>query len=140
MTVKMLTGRCLCGEARYRVEDAFAYAANCHCRNCQRATGSAFKPFAGIESEKFAIEADAPLFFYGDATTHDAHCSRCGSLLYSRVREGAYIHVTMGTLDEPPSITPSEHIFVTSKAPWHQISDDLPQYAGHVFEGPPLNR
>jgi hypothetical protein len=51
-----------------------------------------------------------------------------GSLLYSVVRDGAFVHVTMGTLVDTPSIRPSKHIFVGSKAPWFTITDDLPQY------------
>ena len=69
---------------------------------------------------------------YGDATGHDAHCRRCGSLLYSLVRNGAYVHVAMGTLLDDPSIRPTAHIFTGSKAPWYSITDDLPQYEGHV--------
>jgi len=69
---------------------------------------------------------------HGDATGHNAHCRRCGSLLYSVVRDGAYAHVAMGTLVDEPSIRPSAHIFVGSKAPWFSITDDLPQYQGHI--------
>jgi hypothetical protein len=60
---------------------------------------------------------------------HDVHCKHCGSLLWSVVRDGAFVHVTMGTID-PPSIRPTAHIFVGSRASWHQITDDLPQYVG----------
>lgn len=63
---------------------------------------------------------------------HDVHCARCGSLLYSRVREGKWVHVAMGTLVDAPTIRPTAHIFVGSKAPWHEITDDLPQHRGHV--------
>ena len=63
------------------------------------------------------------------------YCARCGSLLYSRVREGKWVHVAMGTLVDAPSIRPSAHIFVGSKAPWHEITDSLPQYRGHVGDG-----
>jgi Uncharacterized conserved protein len=48
---RILAGECFCGTVRYAVADAFAYALNCHCSNCRRTTGSAFKPFAGIERE-----------------------------------------------------------------------------------------
>jgi hypothetical protein len=127
--VRILTGKCLCGAVQYAVPDAFRYALNCHCSNCRRATGSAFKPFAGIAREQLAVTqgADA-LRLYGDAVTHDAHCGTCGSLLYSVVREGAYVHVTLGTLVDDPSIRPSAHIFVGSKAAWYTITDDLPQH------------
>ncbi|MGN6304080.1 MAG: GFA family protein, partial [Mesorhizobium sp.] len=52
---RRLQGRCFCGAVGYEVNDAFLYAANCHCSQCRRTTGSAFKPFAGIEREEFAI-------------------------------------------------------------------------------------
>ncbi|NLS75010.1 GFA family protein [Bradyrhizobium brasilense] len=132
----ILTGECFCRDVRYEVADAFAYALNCHCSNCRRTTGSAFKPFAGIARDKFTVVSGADeLLIYGDELTHDAHCGRCGSLLYSQVRGGAYVHVAMGTLLDAPAIRPTAHIFVGSKAPWYAISDDLPQYQEHVTQG-----
>jgi hypothetical protein len=131
---RRLAGTCYCGAVQYEVEDQFAYALNCHCSNCRRTTGSAFKPFAGIERPKFRITAgeDARLIYGDEAATHDAHCGRCGSLLYSVVREGQWVHVAMGTLLDDPSIRPTAHMFVGSKAPWHEITDNLPQHRGHV--------
>ncbi len=133
---RLLAGACFCRAVRYQVADAFGYALNCHCSDCRRTTGSAFKPFAGILSDKFAVVSGADdLMLYGDATGHNAHCRHCGSLLYSLVRDGAYVHVTLGTLVDAPTIRPSAHIFVGSKAPWYTISDDLPQYQEHVTQG-----
>lgn len=133
---RILAGECCCRAVGYEVADAFSYALNCHCSNCRRTTGSAFKPFAGIEYSKLHLVRGAELgMIYGDDTTHDAHCARCGSLLYSRVRDGKWAHVAMGTLVDAPSIRPTAHIFVGSKAPWHEITDDLPQYRGHVGDG-----
>ena len=133
MTDATLYGGCFCGAVQYQVVDAFRYAMNCHCGNCRRTTGAAFKPFAGIEAGKLRVTAGADRrLIYGDAAGHDAHCACCGSLLYSLVRDAAYVHVAMGTLHEVPSIRPSAHIFVGSKAPWFSITDDLPQYDGHV--------
>ena len=123
---------------RYEVADAFAYALNCHCSNCRRTTGSAFKPFAGIAREKLRVTRGSDdLMIHGDDTNHNAHCARCGSLLYSLVRNGAFVHVAMGTLTADPSIRPTAHIFVGSKAPWFEIADGLPQYVGHVTEREP---
>ena len=124
-----LTGQCLCGRVRYEVADAFIYAMNCHCSGCRRATGSAFKPFAGIERcELRIISGEDDLLIYGEKLTHDVRCKLCGSLLYSVVREGAYVHVAMGTLIDVPSIRPTKHIFVASRAPWFEICDGLPQF------------
>jgi hypothetical protein len=130
---KSLAGRCFCGAVEYTVPDEFLYALNCHCSNCRRTTGSAFKPFAGIERAKLAVAASKGDFLiYGGDKAHDAHCAQCGSLLYSVVRDGMYVHVAMGTLVDAPSIRASGHIFVGSKAPWFTITDDLPQHEGHV--------
>jgi hypothetical protein len=129
----ILAGRCLCGAVQYTVADEFNYAANCHCSNCRRATGSAFKPFAGIESSKLAIiKGGKNLMNYGDGSGNDTHCRSCGSLLYSLVRDGAFVHVAMGTLVDAPTIRPNKHIFVGSKAPWFTITDDLPQFQEHA--------
>ena len=115
-----LTGGCLCGAVAYEVEDDFGYALICHCSQCRRATGSAFKPFGGIEGGKVRVTAGE------DA--HDVHCGTCGSLLWSVVRDGAFAHVTYGTLRDTPSTAPGAHIFVGSKAPWYEIADGLPQF------------
>jgi hypothetical protein len=133
MGVRKLSGQCFCGAVEYAVDDAFIYAANCHCSNCRRTTGAAFKPFAGIERDRLTLsKGDADLMMFGEADGHDAHCRQCGSLLYSVVREGRFVHVAMGTLVDAPSIRPTKHIFVGSKAPWFTITDDLPQHEGHA--------
>jgi len=133
MSSRTLTGKCFCGAVQYTVADEFVYAANCHCSNCRRTTGSAFKPFAGIERAKLALaRGQDHLLIYGDAQGNDTHCRVCGSLLYSVVRDGAYVHVAMGTLVDAPTLRPTKHIFVGSKAPWFTITDDLPQFEEHA--------
>lgn len=130
---RSLTGQCLCGALRYVVQDAFVYAANCHCSQCRRTTGAAFKPFAGIERTKLSlVQGDSDAMRFGDEQDHDVHCWRCGSLLYSVVREGQFVHVAMGTLTDAPSMRPDKHIFVGSKAPWFTITDELPQFLEHA--------
>ena len=124
-----LRGACCCGAVQYRVADEFLYAWNCHCSRCRAATGSAFKSLAGIEREKLEVThgADA-LLVVGDDVPNDTRCASCGSFLFSIVRDGAYVHVGMGSLVDVPSIRPTAHIFVGSKAPWFEITDDLPQF------------
>jgi hypothetical protein len=126
--IRVLAGACECGAVRYRVEDAFLYAANCHCSNCRAATGSAFKAFAGIERDKLELtDGLDSLLVFGEDDLNNTRCGVCGSLLFSVVRDGAYVHVALGSLVDAPSIRPTEHIFVGSKAPWFEITDDLPQ-------------
>jgi len=129
----MLDGRCECGATRYRVADEFLYASNCHCSRCRAATGSAFKPFAGIEREKLEVTDGADgLLLVGQETLNDTRCGTCGSLLFSVVRDGGYVHVALGSLVDEPAMRPTKHIFVGSKAPWYEITDDLPQFEEHA--------
>jgi hypothetical protein len=126
---RVLAGGCLCGAVQYKVRDEFRYAMNCHCSQCRRVTGSAFKPFGGIERDKFAVvKGTTNLAIIGTPDNHHAFCQSCGSLLYSVVRDGAYVHVTYGTLTGDPTLRPAAHIYVGSKAPWFSITDDLPQH------------
>ena len=128
--MRSLKGSCLCGAVRYTARDEFRYALICHCSQCRRATGSAFKPFAGIEREKLEIvSGHEATMRYGGESTYDLHCGKCGSLLYSNIGTSPYLHVTLGTLVDSPTIRPTAHIFVGSKASWDNINDELPQHA-----------
>ena len=125
----LLTGKCRCGAVTYAVADQFAYAANCHCSGCRAATGSAFKSFARIAREKLTItRGQAQLAIFGEEEANDTRCAACGCFLLSVVDDGRFVHVAMGSLVDAPAIRPQEHIFVGSKAPWHEITDDLPQH------------
>ena len=68
------------------------------------------------------------LLIVGEANANDTRCAACGSFLYSVVRDGKYVHVAFGSLVDEPSLRPTKHIFVGSKAPWFEITDDLPQF------------
>jgi hypothetical protein len=129
---RTLVGSCPCGAVRYTVADEFLYAANCHCSQCRAATGSAFKAFAGIEREKLELTAGREhVAIFGEQDANDTRCARCGGFLFSVVRDGAFVHVAMGSLVDAPTIRPTSHIFVGSKAAWFEITDDLPQFDEH---------
>ena len=78
-SARLLRGRCECGTVSYTVADEFLYAANCHCSRCRAATGSAFKPFAGIEREQLELVDDPALLIVGDNRLNDTRCAACGS-------------------------------------------------------------
>ena len=124
----MILGRCYCGAAAYEVTPPLRYALNCHCSQCRRVTGAAFKPFAGVERSALRVVRGALLVVGDAAANHDSHCAACGSLLFSVVRDGAFVHVALGTVEGDPGIRPSAHIFVGSKAVWFEIADGLPQF------------
>ncbi len=126
---RSLRGECYCRSVAFTVQDVFEYALYCHCSECRRRTGAAAKPFAGAPAGALTVTAgDDAIVRFGEGLGHHASCGKCGSLLYSLVRDGAYVHVPLGALIDPPTLTPRAHIFVGSKAPWDEICDGLPQY------------
>jgi hypothetical protein len=127
----MLKGQCLCQAVRFEVEDAFLYAAYCHCSRCRRRSGSAFTAFGGIELDKLSVREGAEHVLRNEVSAfgYNAFCARCLSRLYAVVNNHQRVHVQLGSLIDLPSRKPDHHIQVASKAPWHDITDDLPQYA-----------
>ncbi len=126
----MLNGKCLCGTVRYSVPDRFLYSGYCHCSRCRAGSGSAFSAFAGIEKDKPRVTdgAESITIFELNEDNIVSLCKRCGSSVFSLVRNGQFFHIAMGTLVDDPHIRPTFHIFVGSKAPWYEINDSLPQY------------
>ena len=120
----MLRGRCACQAVTYEVADEFVAAFNCHCSNCRATTGSAFLPWGEIEREKLTVTTGEPMVVSG----LEARCPSCFSLLYWSAPESTRIRVPYGTLVDAPSLRPTAHIFVGSKAPWYEILDDLPRF------------
>jgi hypothetical protein len=125
----VLRGRCACDAVAYEVSDEFVAAYNCHCSNCRALTGSAFLPWGEIEREKLTVtQGSDVLLVEGDLDAAFAtRCGTCFSLLYWTPRDG-YFRVPYGTLIDEPTLKPTGHMFVGSKARWHEILDDLPQY------------
>ncbi len=127
----MLNAACLCQAVRFEVRDEFEYVQNCHCSDCRRATGSAFKPFAGIARAKLRFrQGQDNLLRFGGEQAHDVHCRTCSSLLFSAFPPRDWVHVALGSLLDAPSRQPSCHIWVSDKAPWYTITDGLPQHEG----------
>lgn len=105
-------------------------AFNCHCSNCRALTGSAFLPWGEIERCKLHLTAGADaLLVIGDpGADHEARCQACLSLLYWSPPAGTNVRVPYGALVDAPTLRPTAHLFVGSKAAWHEILDDLPRY------------
>jgi hypothetical protein len=125
----VLRGRCACKTVTYEVSDEFVTAFICHCSRCRAMTGSAFLPWGEIEPEKLKVtRGDDALILTGDPHGHHARrCAKCFSLLYWTGYEGK-IRVPYGSLIDEPTLKPTAHMFVGSKAPWYAILDDLPQH------------
>jgi hypothetical protein len=127
-----LTGGCNCGAVRFEVDAPPVGATYCHCRRCQRRTGTAASPNARVVPGSFRIVAgEEHLRAWKPADGAEKwFCGECGSALFSRhPQDHQRIGVRMGAFDADPGIRPSAHQFVAYAAPWEPIPEDgLPRY------------
>ena len=142
-----LEGGCACGDIRYKLTAAPMIVHACHCRDCQKLTGSAFVVNLWIERQFIATTGAEPVAFPVPAgpsgTRHDVfHCAACGVALWSKYHgaPGDTLFVRGGTLDDPAAITPDVHIFTRSKVPWLELPADariFPEYYKRSEVWPP---
>ena len=134
-----LTGGCLCGAVRYETTEPPVWSHHCHCSRCRRSGGGAFASNAFFAKRAFAFTAGREhvrSFEVPDADffTH-FFCERCGSTLPFPNEAHGLVGVPMGTLDADPGLAPKAHIWTDSKAPWHEITDDLPRHPERLGSG-----
>ena len=128
----MLSGSCLCGKVKYEIRGSPLVMYYCHCGMCRKATGSSFATNIAVRADDFSLVSgqELVLAFESSPKFRRHFCSACGSPIYSRREATKHIvSVRCGTLDTDPSVRPSVHAYVASKAPWVEICDDLPQAA-----------
>ncbi len=122
-----LEGGCDCGAVRYRMQSVPLFVHCCHCRWCQRETGSAFALNAMIEAERVTTLAGEPELVDTPSASGRgqkiARCPRCKLALWSHYGGGGTFvkFVRVGTLDQPDHLPPDIHIFTASKQPWVQL-------------------
>ena len=126
-----LSGSCFCGAVPYRLESAPMFVHCCHCRDCQRQTGSAFAINALIETNRIVLLAGAPepiAMRTDSGHPHDIYrCPVCKSALWSDYgRRPSLRFVRVGTLDDP--LPPDVHIYTRSKLPWVGLPPDVPAF------------
>ena len=125
-------GGCTCRHVRYRLVSKPLFVHCCHCRWCQRETGSAFALNA-------MIEADCMKLLEGEVMVVDtpsqsgkgqriARCPKCDVAVWSNYAGAgeAIRFVRVGTLDEPARLPPDIHIYTGTKQPWVTLPPDVP--------------
>lgn len=126
-------GSCLCGKVKYEVRGRFESFFLCHCKFCQKDSGSAHSAnlfsttskLNWLSGEKLVNTFDLP------NTRHvKSFCENCGSALPSIQNEGSLLVVPAGSLDVPVNIRPSAHLFVASKAKWDEKLETLKSFEG----------
>jgi len=127
----VLRGSCLCGKIQYEVRGPLGPAVYCHCSQCRKASGSSFATNASISVDQFRITRGAELLREHESSegAKRCFCSECGSPIIKRYESSPdSVRLRLGTLDSDPGAKPVAHIFVGSKAPWVELTDDLPQH------------
>ena len=127
----MIEGHCECGKIRFEADGPIEDFSHCHCSQCRRMHGAAYATFAGVARSGFRfLSGDSDVTTYSSSATHERiFCSTCGSnILVALVEEPEAIYLCMGAIDGDPPRPAGYHIYVGSKAAWHEINDDLKQY------------
>ncbi len=127
-----LEGGCACRKIRYKLTASPLIVHACHCRDCQRITGSAF--VINIWIEKKFVEAGAAAKSFrlsgGSGQHHDVFfCGTCGTYLWSEYgAPSKSLFVRAGTLDTPQAVRPDVHIYTRSKLPWLDLPKGVPAF------------
>lgn len=127
-----LRGSCQCGGVVYEAEEPFVAIHNCHCSRCRKARAAAHTTNGFVPADRFRfVRGEDLLESYKvpeAASFAQAFCRVCGSGM-PRIRTDMGVAILpLATLDDPPARGADDHIFVGSKAIWHEIADDLPRF------------
>jgi len=131
---EVMQGRCTCGRIRFRLTDRPLFVHCCHCRWCQRETGTAFALNAMIESDRVEVLEGEPEIVNTPSNSGKgqkiARCPTCRIALWSNYGGAGDLvrFVRVGTLDEPDHLPPEVHIFTQSKQPWVVLPAGTPAY------------
>ncbi len=129
-----ITGGCLCGAIRYESSEPPIETGTCHCRVCQKWTGSAFMVMARFFRTALRFTKGEPKLYRSSSIKEKGFCPDCGSSLFDRylVRKSArsnpdMVWVQLGTLDHPEAVSIDFHYGVETQLPWVHFDDDLPR-------------
>lgn len=131
-----LTGGCLCGAVRYRLDPRGGNADFCHCGRCRRASGAATVAWIQVDPVAFTVTAGQPARHASTPRTIRHFCPACGSHLFMTDADGRSVGVTLGTLDDPNAVAPAAHGWDSARPRWLPVCDGLPRY----HEDPPYDR
>lgn len=132
----MLTGGCQCGAIRFALTAAPTRVSICHCRMCQKATGSPFASLADIPHESFAWTRGTPAAFKSSSIAERDFCAKCGTPLSYRRIDGPNIEIMTGTFDRPDRVVPSKQFGSESRLGWVGNVSNLPSKTTAQNYGP----
>jgi len=135
-----LTGGCMCDGVRFKVTEPLLGALYCHCKRCQRRTGTAFSTTALTAPGSFQISGGEELvrtWDPGDGGYLKSFCTACGSQLFTtNPSNPELIAIRVGALDGDPGLRPAAHQFVDYAPDWAPVPDDgLPRFPERIDPG-----
>lgn len=133
----MIQGHCECGLVSFEADCKISDFSHCHCSQCRRLHGAAYVTFAEVETGKFRYvtgKDKISIYKSSPGCTHE-FCMNCGSnILVATKSYPGFLYLSMGVVTGNPDHPAAYHEFVGSKAPWHEITDDAPQFEGRSAE------
>ncbi|MBL8492607.1 MAG: GFA family protein [Rhodocyclaceae bacterium] len=130
MTFANHQGGCLCGAVRYRATGQPALVQACHCKTCQRRTGSAFALIAAFRTEQVEMLGADPAGFEHRSDesgrwVRNHFCGRCGTTVLITLERNPGVSVlAVGTFDDPHWLKPQRHIWTRSRHDWVALPAD----------------
>ena len=127
----MYHGKCLCGEIKIEINGAITDIIHCHCSLCRKSSGTAFATNGFINSASLEITSGKKsLSNYSYKLGRSRHfCSICGSPVYSsNEQDPTRFRIRLGIIDSNIDERPISHNFVSSKANWENLDENLPRY------------
>jgi len=126
----MPRGQCLCGDVSWEVEGPLQLVHDCHCSRCQKSHGVASVTMAAVPVDKLRfLRGESGVRSYASSPElHRRFCSRCGSQVPGGDESQGMTFLPIGALEGDYEARSEAHIFVASKAPWHDISDGRPTF------------
>ncbi len=125
MTTDRWSGGCLCGAIRYEIDPANIRSWYCHCRMCQKWTGSVVAPSVLVPRANFCLTRGDVRYFRSSAIAERGFCASCGSPLLFAPFGQDWLCVQTGTLDDPELAPPTGHFGIEGHVSWLPIDDSL---------------
>lgn len=126
MTGKTLEGGCLCGAVRYRITGAPVMASVCHCALCRRASAASSIAWAMFRKEQVVFD-NPPASYVSSTVGRRSYCPACGTQLSLSASDlPGLIDITIGSLDDPEAIRPTQHYWGTRRVPWVRYAYSAP--------------
>ncbi len=128
----MITGGCSCGAVQYEADGNPLYAVLCHCRDCQRASGTGHVPVMGVQKSSFKVRGQTSSFTVRGTSGSNSvrhFCPRCGSLLFGTPEIAPHaVSIYVGSLDEPSLFKPEAILFTQYRHTWDKTEGTLPEF------------